>query len=247
MQTGKNIILRLAIVCFTTLGIAGWAIASNLTVYPVRVLLDEHKPAGELSLQNNDQSPKVIQVELLKWTQQDGEDVYTPSRDLLVNPPVFTIQPGQSQLIRVGMNRRSKNLEELAYRLYIQEVPPPPKPGFTGLKMALRIGVPVFVNPSQTVKPDLNWKASRIDNGEIRLTVANRGNVHMELIDFQLTEPTENKVISKDSKHFYLLPGQSRELILKPAFDWKGDRLNLSANTGRGPVETTLVLDKAKP
>ncbi|PKO25439.1 MAG: molecular chaperone [Betaproteobacteria bacterium HGW-Betaproteobacteria-8] len=247
MHIGKHSFFRLTLALITVLGMAGWAVASNLTIYPVRVMLNAQKPAGEINLQNDDEAPKVIQVELMKWSQKDGQDIYTPSRDLLVNPPVFTLQPGKTQLIRLGLNKPTKNPEELAYRLYINEVPPPPKPGFTGLQMALRVGIPVFIDPSQPAKPKLEWQASHSADGSIRLVVTNKGNVHMELLDFQLTEPSKNKIISKENKHFYLLPGQSRELSFKPDFNWQGDRLKLSANTGRGLVETALALEKAHP
>ena len=41
-----------------------------------------------------------------------------------------------TQIIRIGLNRRVDKTQELAYRLYISEVPPPPKEGFTGLRIA---------------------------------------------------------------------------------------------------------------
>jgi len=164
MQIGKHSIYKLLLAIAAILGMAGPAVAANLTVYPVGVILNAQKPASEINLQNDDEAPKVIQIELMEWSQKDGQDIYTPSRDLLVNPPVFTLQPGKTQLIRLGLNKPSKNAEELSYRLYINEVPPPPKPGFTGLQMALRVGIPVFVEPKQPAKPKLEWQASR--NGD---------------------------------------------------------------------------------
>src|SRR5690606_22739309 len=109
---------------------------------------------------------------------------------------------------------------------------PPPKPGFTGLQMALRLGIPVFVEPHQPAKPKLEWQVSRNDDGSIKLTVANTGNVHMKLLDFELKETKQNRTLTKKNRSFYLLPGQSRELSFKPDFDWQGNSLKLLANTG---------------
>ncbi|PKO91071.1 MAG: molecular chaperone [Betaproteobacteria bacterium HGW-Betaproteobacteria-1] len=247
MQISKHPIYKLLLAIAVILGMAGPTAAANLTIYPVGVILNAQKPAGEINLQNDDEAPKVIQIELMEWSQKNGQDIYTPSRDLLVNPPVFTLQPGKTQLIRLGLNKPSKNAEELAYRLYINEVPPPPKPGFTGLQMALRVGIPIFVEPQQPAKPKLEWQASRNGDGNIQLTVTNTGNVHMKLLDFDLKEAEQNRTLAKESRSFYLLPGQSRELSFIPEFDWQGNSLKLSTNTGRGLVETALALEKAQP
>ena len=87
MQISKHSFYKLLLAVATVLGMAGWAVASNLTIYPVGVILNAQKPAGEINLQNDDEAPKVIQVELMEWSQKDGQDIYTPSRDLLANPP----------------------------------------------------------------------------------------------------------------------------------------------------------------
>ncbi len=246
MHISKPFFYKLLLSILTLLGLAGWATASNLTVFPVGVLLNAQKPATEITVQNDDAAAKVIQLELMEWRQQNGEDIYTPSRDLLLNPPVFTLQPGKSQLIRLGLDKPGKNMEELAYRLYINEVPPPPKPGFTGLQMALRIGIPVFVEPDQPGKSKLEWQASRDNDGNIKLKVANTGNVHTKLLDFELKETEQNRRFAKQSGGFYLLPGQTREISFKPDLDWQGGRLTLTANTSRGSVEAALALEKAQ-
>lgn len=232
------------------LGIAGLspgAAASNLAINPIRVVLDGKNPSAVITLQNASQEARVIQTELLRWTQEGGHDVYTPARGLLVNPPVFTLPAGQSQLIRIGLNRTPDANQELAYRLYIQEVPPPPKPGFTGLQMALRIGVPVFVSPKAAPNPKIRWQANRTPTGLIQLTVTNEGNFHLHLTDIRLMEPDNHRqIIDWYRVHTYLLPGQSRHLMVKPEFDWTGDHINLSVRTDRGAVDTELVLEKEK-
>ena len=237
----------IALAAFLGIMVPSAATASDLVVNPIRVVLDDKNPAAVVTLQNAGQEARVIQTELLRWTQKEGKDVYTPTRDLLVNPPVFTLAAGQSQLIRVGLNRPQDANQELAYRLYIQEVPPPAKPGFTGLQMALRIGLPVFVSPKATLNPRIRWQANRTSAGLIRLAVTNEGNFHIHLTDIQLTElDNHRQIINWYRVHTYLLPGQSQELTLKPEFNWKGDRFKLSAHTDRGVVDTELALEKEK-
>lgn len=223
------------------------ATASDLVVSPTRMVLDGKNPSAVMTLRNAGQEARVIQAELLRWTQEGAKDVYTPTRDLLVNPPVFTLPAGRSQLIRVGLNRSPDVDQELAYRLYIQEVPPPRKPGFTGLQMALRIGVPVFVSPKAPLYPRIRWQATRTPTGMIKLTVTNEGNFHILLTDIRLMEPSNHRqIIGWYRVHTYMLPGQTHELALTPEFDWKGDRFNLSTRTDKGVVDTELALEKEK-
>lgn len=219
--------------------------ASDLVVSPIKVTLDDKNSAAIVTLKNAGKEARVIQTELLAWTQQDGKDTYAPTRDLLVNPPIFTLPAGRSQVIRVGLNRSPHAQHELAYRLYVQEVPPPPQAGFTGLRMALRIGLPVFVSPKAQPHPMIRWQVDRTSPDMIRLTVANEGNFHIHLTDIRLTAAdTHRNIVGWNRVHIYLLPGQSRALPLKPEFDWKGHALNLSARTDRGEVDTELVLEK---
>lgn len=230
------------------LGLPGAAGASSLGISPTRVTLTEKTPTAAITVVNQGTDLKVIQAELLRWTQEGGKDVHAPTRDLLANPPVFTVAPGKTQVIRVGLNRASSDTQELAYRLFLQEVSPPPLPGFTGLQVALRIGVPVFVVPAKApVSSMLRWKAVRMEAGTIQLTVSNEGNVHAELAEVMLSQPGNGsapKVINWYKAPFPLLPGQSRTLVLKPEFDWKGDRLYLSARASQGAVvETELELE----
>lgn len=246
-----SISFQFIVASLVLLVLPGGAAAGSLGISPTRVTLTEKTPTAVITIVNQGTDPKVIQAELLRWTQEGGKDVHAPTRDLLVNPPVFTVAPGKTQVIRVGLNRAANDAQELAYRLFLQEVPPPPPlPGFTGLQVVLRIGVPVFVAPAKApVSSMLRWKAVRMEAGTIELTVSNEGNAHAELAEVMLSQPGNGsapKVINWYKAPFPLLPGQSKRLVLKPEFDWKGDRLYLSARAGQGAVvETELELENA--
>ena len=71
-----------------------------------------------------------------------------------MSPPIATIAPDKEQIIRVGLRRAPDKERELSYRLFLQEVPAPPKPGFQGLQVALRVGLPVFVQPKRSGEGD---------------------------------------------------------------------------------------------
>ena len=73
--------------------------AANLGVSPVRVTLSESQKTGAITVLNKSTEPVSIQLEVLSWSQEEGKDVLTPTREILATPPIFTIPAGTSQLL----------------------------------------------------------------------------------------------------------------------------------------------------
>ena len=109
----------------------------------------------------------MVQTQGLAWSQEGGQDALTPSRDLLVSPAVFTLPAGGSQLVRVALRRNVDPARELTYRLLLQEVPQAASPDFNGLQIALRLSVPVFVEPLAPATPQIAWVATRGTDGKL--------------------------------------------------------------------------------
>ena len=83
----------------------GIASAGSIGVSPVRVTLSDSQRIGSFSVRNDGAEPVTMQMELLSWLQREGSDVFATTRELLANPPIFTIPAGGSQLVRVGLRR----------------------------------------------------------------------------------------------------------------------------------------------
>ena len=113
---------------------ASVASAASLGVSPVRVTLSESQSMGSLTVRNDGTEPASLQMEMLNWSQAEGQDVLMPTRELLANPPIFTVPAGGSQLVRVGLRRAPDGQRELTYRIVLQELPPPPNPDFMGTR-----------------------------------------------------------------------------------------------------------------
>src|SRR5690625_4670723 len=115
------------ILLLATAGCAGsLAYASGLQVSPVSLTLQADQNAQGLWLSNTGSSVVHAQVRVYHWTQNGGAKQLTPSRALVVSPPMLAIQPGQKQLIRVirvGAPPSGPNAVEDAYRLAIDELP----------------------------------------------------------------------------------------------------------------------------
>ncbi len=221
--------------------------SSSLNVSPVRLSLDSKHRSVALSVHNMGDEAKVIQTELVSWTQQDGNDVHTPTRDLLVNPPIFTLKPGKRQVIRLGLNYKADFRKEQAYRLRLTEVPPPPTAEFNGLRIALRFDLPVYVLPKETQNNLLNWKASRSANGEVLLILNNMSNHHIQVKDIKMNDGASGcQLLDWQKAGFVLLAGQSRQLRLKPGTGWNGQQLEFIANINDGLVAAKIQLEPAE-
>jgi fimbrial chaperone protein len=220
--------------------------AANIGVNPVRVTLSENQKMGTLTVRNGGTEPMSMQLEVLNWSQEEGDDVFTPSREVLANPPIFTVPAGGSQLIRVGLRRAPDAQRELTYRIFLQELPPPPSPDFQGAKMLMRVSLPVFVLPKATAKPVLRWHAVRTSDGALKISLTNSGNAHIQIANFSLSLPGSAKpwIIQKTSS--YVLPGLSRDWILpankeNPA-PLRGATLQLIAQTDAGEFEAKVLI-----
>lgn len=221
--------------------VAGTSNAGSFQVNPVRATLSVSQKVSALTVRNTGSEAAVIQMEIAAWSQQNGEDIYLSTRDLLATPPIFTVPAGGSQIVRVGLRRAPDPARELTYRLFLQEVPPPPKPGFQGLQVALRIGVPVFVVPAEEPRQDLVWNLHRTPEGKIEVSLANQGNVHIQVANFRLLG-ADGADLGTQHIASYVLPGQSRHWQAKnipvPA---AAARLHLFAQTDAGDMDAGLL------
>ena len=104
--------------------------ASDIGVSPVAVHLDKANDRATVNVVNNGADPVVMQAEVVEWQHGPGAvDAGGPTSDMIVNPAVFTLAAGQSQVVRVGMRRAAQATREGTYRIVLREVPTPPKPG----------------------------------------------------------------------------------------------------------------------
>ncbi len=220
--------------------------AGSMGLSPVRVTLSTSQQVAAVTVNNPSTQPMAIQLELMSWSHQEGEYVFTPSREVLVNPPIFTIQPGESQLIRVGLRRAPDAQLELSYRLFLQELPPPLTAEFQGAQMLMRVSLPVFILPKVETKPMLSWQAARTPQGALKLNLTNNGNAHIQIKEFKLSLPGKVQPWVTQQSFEYVLPGQSRELIMPENLESpappSGTALQLIAQTDAGIIKAEVMI-----
>ena len=225
---------------------AGIANAGTIGVSPVRVTLSDSQKIGSLSVRNDGTEPVTMQMEVLSWSQREGNAVFAATRELLANPPIFTIPAGSSQLVRVGLRRAPDAQRELTYRVILQELPPPPNPDLIGCTYDVTYQPASICFPEIEAKPVLLWQAVRTSQGALKISLSNNGNGHIQIKNFKLSllDSAQPWVTLQSSD--YVLAGQSRDWIVlanpeNPAPP-PGVTLQLFAQTDAGDIEAEVII-----
>jgi fimbrial chaperone protein len=226
--------------------------AGTFSLSPLRVDLSGAVSTAALTVHNDDEKPLVVQAQGLAWSQEGGQDSLTPSRDVLVSPAVFTLASGGSQVVRVALRRPADATRELTYRLALQEVPQAANPGFTGVSVALKLSVPVFVAPQAAAEPRLEWRAERDADGHLVLVARNDGTAHAQVRHVALTAVGSGPTLERPGLA-YVLPGATRRWTFDDNDNTRSNATSapaparpgpyrLEGTTDRGAFETELTL-----
>ena len=184
----KPVRLTQAIIALLTLLAAGLepARAQIFGFTPTLLEIDaSHNLVTETTMVNSTTTPARFEVMTALWHIVDGKEVLDETRDLIVNPSTFTIKPGASQLIRIGVRKKPGN-SELTYRILVKQVPVEgvelPKLGAgalgkdstAGMNIALTFSLPVYVTPP-SAQSNLSFTATG-QGKDVSLLLRNSGN-----------------------------------------------------------------------
>ncbi len=184
---------------------------ATIDVSPVRLDLSDDHDKAVIRIGNQDSAAKSYEVEVVAWSQTDERrEVYSPTEDLLAVPPLFTLQPGDEQLVRVGMLKPADAGVERSYRVFITELKPPEtqEPTEPTISMRVQIGIPVFVAPTSLPSATLDYIDSTEVDEQLFLRMKNNGNTHIKISETQFT-PMGSDSGSSAAVSIYLLAGES--------------------------------------
>lgn len=230
-----------------SLWLAATVQAAGLGVLPVGLELSARQDRGVINVTNDAAEPVVVQVEQVAWSRRDGRDHYAPTRDLVVNPPLFTLAPGRTQVLRVGLRRPPTGEQERTYRLFVREVPPPskaPEGEGVGVRVLLELRLPIYVLPAKVVRAQ-QWQGRRSADGAVEVTALNTGNVHQVVAGLKLREAgaaAEAPPLAELQRGGLLFPGESRSWTLRPPPAAPAARYALEVTTDRGTQHVALDL-----
>ncbi|PNU01918.1 fimbrial biogenesis chaperone [Novosphingobium guangzhouense] len=180
----------------------GWAAparAGSLSVMPVRVDVPSGRRFCSLTLGNDSDRPVTVQVRGFAWSRDEGGvDILTADEGFVVNPPIATIAPHGSRLVRCSLPADAGAHVEKQWRLIVDELPDPTQAQPGVVQTLLRLSVPVFRGDAD-VAPQ--FTASLGGEG---LRLGNPGSGHAKVI--ALTLQGQGGTVTLD-KPFYLLAG----------------------------------------
>lgn len=190
------------------------AVAGSFGVSPIRVDLDRGNRSAVVQITNEDERKLSFQVKLVEWTQDaNGQDQYAESQDLIFFPPLFSLNPNEKRLLRIGTKTgATPGVAERSYRLYIEELPPPAEAGVGAqLRIALRFALPIFVAPASPSRK-LVVESVRAQAGSVTLRLRNEGSQSTRLETVRVRQA--GQAVS-EAQGWYVLAGKARDFEVK--------------------------------
>jgi fimbrial chaperone protein len=204
--------------------------SGGIQVAPVMVTMTEAHNISSLRIRNGRDAPIAFEVDAYAWRQENGEDVLTPTTDLIVAPTVFEIRDGAEQIIRLGVLAPGGDTER-AYRIILRELPRLHREGAT-LGFTLEMSLPVFVTPTDARANVLTEVRRGADESAVMLL--NTGRAHAQL-------SAEEIGGARLEAPRYLLSGASARVAVSPRTETIRIR---TAEAGGAQVERVIDVNR---
>ena len=173
----QRLLLATSTVLLGIVAVGSPAMAGSFKVNPVNLAIPPERVTTSASLTNSASEPVSVRVVAYRWTQVDGADLRQETGNVIVSPPIFTLEPGATQLVRVGLKERRPGD---AYRVVFEEIPRE-RPEGNVVQVALRLDLPMHVEAAGGAS-ELAWQAWRDGSGAVTLEATNFGNRHQRVL-----------------------------------------------------------------
>ncbi|WP_110669846.1 molecular chaperone [Salinicola halophilus] len=222
------------------------ASAASLLLWPVHPVFEADEPAAALWIENRGESTAWLQVRVVGWEQQDGENRYPAQQSVVASPPMLEVGSGERHLVRLVRQVATPAGTEQAWRIILDEIPTLENRGATdepkaGVNLQMRYSLPLFslgegLADADETGDDLRWRL--VDrNGATQLEISNRGERHVRLTQVVGSGSRGDTTIAQGLLG-YVLPESTQRWPLPDGVDI--DSLTAKLN-GQAPV--TLVRD----
>lgn len=216
------------------------AAAGSFQVNPVHITMAADRKTASLTIKNTDPSEVAVRVIAYRWTQQEGEDVYSETADVIASPPIFTIAAGATQLVRLGLKPGSAGG---AYRVIVEEIPRQ-QPSGSQVQVALRLNLPLYLLPPKGGAAQLSWSAWHDRNGNLVVAATNSGSLHAQVLEIGAADETgKNITLSKEMG--VILPSSTRHWKIGsgPKFE-VGAPILLKIRNSAGDTQEKILVEQ---
>ncbi len=204
--------------------------ASSLSVSPIRLDVPAPSSSASVTLRNEAALPINIQIRIFKWVLKNGVDFYEETEDVVATPPVATVPPGGSALVRIVRTGAAPVVGEEPYRLIVDEIPDANRVRNVGVTVALRYAIPVFFRNGDASQPKLAWSIRTV-GGKRMLVATNDGDKSSRIAKLSL-----DKTVLYAGLAGYVL-GHSTRMWPLPA---KASGARVTAESDNGPIDAAL-------
>lgn len=186
------------------------ASAGTFAIDPTRLSFTT-MASGDVTVTNVGQTPMRLSVHAYDWTQNGGRaEVLTPTTDVAYYPQVFSLPPGASQRIRVGIVRQPAAVEQ-TFRLVVNELPPQAAFRAAGVSFLSRVDIPVLLGAAGASAADPRLGELETHTNAVTLHLENRGTAHVEQSQVTVTAlDADKRVLWRSTTNaFYVLAHSS--------------------------------------
>jgi fimbrial chaperone protein len=216
--------------------------AQGIMISPVNVVMAPGQAAATLTIANGGDHEISFQIRAFGWRQdRAGDSQLARTGELLVSPPLGTIAPGSTQIVRMVLGRPPQD-RELSYRILIDELPPPARAGV--VRVALRFSIPVFAEPAGIAAPHVQWRIAT-QGAQAWLVASNDGTRHQSVHDIALRAADGRALQLKSDTPPYVLAGGEHRWIIQPdgPMPASGTVLRLTALGDGEPIDQQVRVD----
>lgn len=107
---------------------------------------------------------------------------------MLASPPIFTLGPRDSQVIRVGLKKPGGE-DEAAYRVILEEIPQATS-NSAGIRVSLRLNLPFYKQPKAKGASRVTWSLAPAKDGGVELRATNAGTLHEQINRVEVADAT---------------------------------------------------------
>lgn len=220
------------------------ALSASLQVSPVNLNIDAPASATAITLRNSGNQPFTAQVRVFRWVQQGGQDLLEPTNAVVASPPAMQLAPRQSYTVRIVRTASGPPAAEEAYRVVVDELPPPAHKSRAVIMVARHV-IPAFFTPAGASVADVNWSLVRSGQG-LALQGINQGGGYLRLSGASLRSGSGGKAVISPGLAGYVLPGATMRFPVRSGGGGMGGKVTLEAQSQTGAIRTTLAHGSGK-
>jgi fimbrial chaperone protein len=210
--------------------------ALSLRVSPVMIDVQAPASAAQITLRNDHDVALDVQLRVFKWVQDKNGDRLEPTDDVVVSPPMTTLNPNVEYVVRVIRVSRTPPTREESYRLLVDELPDLARRRNGTVSFVVRQSIPVFFAGAQGT-PRVSWSVQQAGKSYV-VSASNNGSKRLRVSKLTLTNGKGVPLAQRPGLVGYVLAGSevSWSIPAHKAAPMAG-RLGLTAESEAEPID----------